>query len=47
MKMNHLKSKGQQNESLKMLYCYIHENIDLFYDNENLRNNFLKKSKIA
>lgn len=29
-----------------MIYNYIHENIDSFYDNENLRNKFLKKHKV-
>ena len=29
-----------------MLYSYIHENIDTFYDNETLRNKFLKKCNV-
>ena len=44
--MNHLKSKGQKDQTLKMLYSYINENIDTFYDNKTLRNKFLKKSKV-
>lgn len=45
--MNHLKSNGQKVQTLKKIYGFIHDNIDYFYDNENLRNKFLKKHKIA